>query len=202
MIFGGAHFTREICGAQECYVRETKERPLTNVHSMDKRPVNQFKGENDDITLRENDAHLIHHSHCDALVITVMIANNNVDRILVDNGSSIDNPYYQAFQKMSLKNSDLRPSPNPIYGFTRDSVTPMGVITLLMTVEEYPTESCVMTNFLGIDQPLAFNAVLDRPSLRALKAITSIYHLLIKFPSPNGVRQVRGNQEEARRFYN
>ena len=103
---------------------------------------------------------------------------------------------------MSLKDSDLKPSPNQVYGFTRDSVTLMGVISLLMTVVEYPRQSCVMADFLVIDQPLAFNAVLGRPSLRALKAITSIYHLLMKFPTPNGIGQVQGNQDEARRCYN
>ena len=96
---------------------------------------------------------------------------------------------------MGLKNNGLRPSPNPIYGFTGDSTRPMGVITLPMTVGEYPRETCVMTDFLVIDQPSAFNAVLGRPSLRALKAITSIYHLLMKFPTPKSIGQVRGNQE-------
>ena len=115
------------------------------------------------------------------------MANNNVHMILVDNGSSVDILYYQAFQKIGLKNNNLRPSPNPIYHFTGDSVIPMGVITLLVTVRECPRESCVMTDFLVIDQPSAFNTVLDRPSLRTLKAITSIYHLLMKFPTPNGV---------------
>ena len=103
---------------------------------------------------------------------------------------------------MGLKNNDLRPSPNPIYGFTGDSVIPIGVITLPMTVGEYPRESCIMSDFLVIDQPSAFNVVLGKPSLRALKAITNIYHLLMKFPTSNGVEQVRGNQEEARSCYN
>ena len=93
---------------------------------------------NDDITFKESDAHLVHHPHCDALVITAMMANNNVHMILMDNGSSVDILYYQTFQKMSLKNGNLKPSPNLVYGFTRDSVTPMGVITLLMTMGEYP----------------------------------------------------------------
>ena len=112
-----------------------------------------------------------------------MMANNKVHRILVDNRSSVDILYYQAFQRMSLKNSDLRPSPSLIYSFTGDSVIPLGVITLPMTVGEYPRESYVMADFLVIDQLSAFNTVLGRPSLRALKAITSIYHLLMKFPT-------------------
>ena len=130
------------------------------------------------------------------------MANNNVHRILVDNESSVDILYYQVFQKMGLKNNDLRLSPNPVYGFTGDSVKPIGVVTLTMIVGEYPRQSCVMADFLVINQPSAFNAVLDRPSLRALKVITSIYYLLMKVPTLNGVRQVRGNQEEVRRCYN
>ena len=79
---------------------------------MDKWPTKQVKGKNDDITFRESDAHLVHHPHCDALVITAMMTNNNVHRVLVDNGSSVDILYYQAFQKMGLKDGDLKCSPN------------------------------------------------------------------------------------------
>ena len=39
MIFNGPHFFRETSGAQERYIQETKSRPLTNVHSVDKSPV-------------------------------------------------------------------------------------------------------------------------------------------------------------------
>ena len=138
IIFGGPHFAGETCGAQDHYARETKDRSFTNVDNLDKRPVKHFKGENDDITFSDSDAHHIHHPHCDALFISVMVANNNVHRILVDNGSSvdilyyqafqkmilvdngssIDILYYQAFQKMGLKVSNLKPSPNSVYRFT------------------------------------------------------------------------------------
>ena len=92
----------------------------------------------DNITFSERDAHHVRHLHCDALVITVIIANNNVHRMLVDNGSSVDILYYQAFERMGLKVNNLKPSPNPIYGFTGDSVIPLGVISLPMTLGEYP----------------------------------------------------------------
>ena len=103
-----------------------------------KRPAKQFKGEKDDITFSERDAHHVRHPHCDALVIKAMIANNNVHRMLVDNGSSIDILYFQAFKRMGLKVSDLKPSPNLVYGFTGDSVVPLRVISLIMTLREYP----------------------------------------------------------------
>ena len=68
----------ETSGAQDHYVRETKDRPLINIHNVDKWPTKQFKGENDDITFRQSDAHLVRHPYRDALVITTMMANNNV----------------------------------------------------------------------------------------------------------------------------
>ena len=85
-----------------------------------------------------------------------------------------------------MKISDLKPLPNPIYDFTGDSVVPLGVISLSMTLGEYLRQSYVMDDFLVINQPSAFNAVLGRPSLKELKTVTSIHHLLMKFPSPTG----------------
>ena len=147
----------------------------------------------DDITFSEKKAHHVRHPHRDTLVIKAMIANNNVHRMLVNNGSFVDILYYQAFERMGFKVSNLKPSPNPIYSFTRDSIIPLGLISLSMTLGEYPRQSCVMADFLVIDQPSAFNAVLGRPSLRELKAVTSIHHLLIKFPTPHGVGEVKGD---------
>ena len=70
-----------------------------------------------------------------------------------------------------------------------------------MTLGEYPRQSCVMADFLVIDQSSAFNAVLGRPSLRELRAITSIHNLLMKFPTPRGVGEVKGDQQELRQCY-
>ena len=68
----------------------------------------------------------------------MQLAKNNVHRILVDNGSSVDILYFQAFEMIELKVSDLKPSPSPVYGFTGDFVIPLGVISPLMTLGEYP----------------------------------------------------------------
>ena len=97
-IFYEPHFTKETRGPQDRYIREIRDMPPTNVNNLDERPTKYFKGENDDITFRDSDAHLVHHPHCDALVITAMMANNKVHKILGDNGSSVDILYYQAFQ--------------------------------------------------------------------------------------------------------
>ena len=55
--------------------------------------------------------------------------------------------------------------------------------------------------FLIVDASLAYNMLLGRSSLNAMKAIHSAYHMVIKFPTVNGVGMVRGDQRVARECY-
>ena len=98
IIFGGPYFAGETRGAQNRYLRETRERPITTTNPWDKRPAKQFRGETDDITFSERDALHVCHPRYDALIIKVMIANNNVHMMLVANGSSANILYFQAFR--------------------------------------------------------------------------------------------------------
>ena len=52
-----------------------------------------------------------------------------------------------------------------------------------------------------MDAPSAYNILLGRPSLNIVRAIPSAYHMVIKFPTTNGVGMVRGNQCIARECY-
>ena len=52
-----------------------------------------------------------------------------------------------------------------------------------------------------VDCSSTYNAILGRPTLNSWKAITSTYHLIIKFPTDYGVRELRGNQVTARECY-
>ena len=48
--------------------------------------------------------------------------------------------------------------------------------------------------FLVVDCLSAYNAILGRPTLNLWKAVTLIYHLMIKFPTDYGVGEVLGDQ--------
>ena len=50
--------------------------------------------------------------------------------------------------------------------------------------------------------PSAYNAILDRPDLNALRAVVSTYHLKLKFSTSQGIGEVRGDQDLARHCYN
>lgn len=46
-----------------------------------------------------------------------------------------------------------------------------------------------------------YNAILGRLVLNCLQAATSMYHLIMKFPTPTGVGEAKGNQHEVSRCY-
>ena len=56
-------------------------------------------------------------------------------------------------------------------------------------------------NFLVVDCSSSYNAIIGRPTLNSWKAITSTYHLSVKFPTEHRVGQVQGDQLAARECY-
>uniref|UniRef100_A0A6I9QPU4 Uncharacterized protein LOC105037583 n=1 Tax=Elaeis guineensis var. tenera TaxID=51953 RepID=A0A6I9QPU4_ELAGV len=96
----------------------------------------------------------------------------------------------------------LRPIRSPLIGFTGDSVPTEGMIALTVTVGQHPKQSRALVNFLVVKAPSAYNAILGRPSLNALRAVVSTYHLKLKFPTDQGIGEVRGDQALARHCYN
>ncbi|GMN68339.1 hypothetical protein TIFTF001_037400 [Ficus carica] len=58
-----------------------------------------------------------------------------------------------------------------------------------------------MSSFLVIKGKSPYNTVIGRPTLKALKVVTLIYHQTMKFPTARGTEQVKGNQYESRTTY-
>ena len=78
---------------------------------------------------------------------------------------------------------------------------PLGSIQLILTLGDPPCQATTAVKFLIVDAPSAYNMLLGRPSLNAMKAIPSSYHMMIKFPTTGGVGMVRGDQRVARECY-
>ena len=52
-----------------------------------------------------------------------------------------------------------------------------------------------------VDCSLSYNAIIERPTLNSWKAVTSTYHLSLKFPMEYGVGQVQEDQLATRECY-
>ncbi|XP_074378366.1 uncharacterized protein LOC141719900 [Apium graveolens] len=187
--------------ALERNAREARHPPLTNIHSLEDRPPKIFKGESADIMFRERDSIWVHHPHNDALVITLLIGAMNVHLVFLDNGSSASILYYSTYKKLGFPDSDMYFEDAHVYGFTGEAVRVMGSVRLLATLGEGALSVTQMIDFKVLDQDSAHNILVGRPWLRAFRVITSIHHLMIKFPTPNGVGSLRGSQYESRDCY-
>ena len=86
------------------------------------------------------------------------------------------------------------PTNAPLVGFEGTRVHPLGVVTLPVTIGNYPQQITKDVTFLVVDCLFAYNAILGRPTLNSWKVVTSTYHLMIKFPTEYRVGEVRGDQ--------
>ena len=125
------------------------------------------------------------HPHDDPLVIKAIVANKTIHRVLVDNGSSADIIFASAFDKMGIGREKLEPDNVYLRGFSGERVLPLGSVQLVLTLGDPPCQATTTVIFLIIDALPAYNMLLGRPSLNAIRVVPSAYHMVIKFPTSN-----------------
>ncbi|GFS43609.1 hypothetical protein Acr_00g0086070 [Actinidia rufa] len=86
-----------------------------------------------------------------------------IQRILIDNGSSADVLFISAFDKMKIRLDKLQPFHSPLVRFGGNTTHPLGWIKLLVTLGMEPHQTTVGQDFIVVDCPLPYNAILDRP---------------------------------------
>uniref|UniRef100_A0A2N9J5E4 Integrase catalytic domain-containing protein n=1 Tax=Fagus sylvatica TaxID=28930 RepID=A0A2N9J5E4_FAGSY len=166
--------------------RKAYARQVHNIMVV-QRPPKNVRLDDQIISFSEEDAKGTHQPHDDALVITVNIAGFTTRRVMVDNGSLADILYLPAYQQMRLDKDKLRPMDALLVGFTGDKVCPIDIVTLPITVGTHLKTVSKTVDFLVVNSPSAYNAIIERPTLNRLRAVTSTYHLLLKFPTEHGI---------------
>ena len=156
------------------------------------------KRENTVISFTDDEARRLIHPHTDALVVTLSVTNGKVFRILIDTGSLVDILFDSTFFQMNVGGAKVRPIKTPLYGFGGERVYAEGAIQLPVTFGVHPAKVTQMVDFLLVDQPSAYNAIIGRSTLNALRAVVSTYQLEMKFPARDRVGEVRGDQAESR----
>ena len=102
---------------------------------------------------------------------------------------------------MRIDRERLVPTNTLLVGFRGTRVNPLGTVTLLVMVDDYPQQITKDVTFLVVDCLSAYNAIFGRFTLNAWKAVTLTYHLMIKFPTNYGVGELRGDQIAMHKCY-
>ena len=181
MIVGGTTATESSKKAHKTYLRMVHNVQLTGSVPKIARMDNPVIG------FSEEDARRLHHPHDDALMISLQVGDYNIHRVLVDNGSSADILYYPVFQQMRIDREQLILTNASLVGFVGVRVFPLGVITISITAGDYPQQITREVTFFVVGYSFAYNAILGRLTLNSWKAVTSTYHLMIKFSTEYGV---------------
>ncbi|KAL2462263.1 Uncharacterized protein Adt_45683 [Abeliophyllum distichum] len=94
----------------------------------------------------------------DALVIEADIVDFDVKRVLVDNGSVANIMSLGVFLGLKISSSKIKPITTPLHGFGGATVIPGRTIELPVTLGTYPDSVVIMTSFLLVKVPMAYNA--------------------------------------------
>ena len=110
--------------------------------------------------------------HDDALVITLRIGGYDMRRVLVDQGSAVEVMYPDLYKGLKLRPKDLTAYDSPLVSFKGKFVTPKGQIRLPIQTGS----DIVEVDFIVVDAYLPYTAIVARPWLHALGAISSTLH--------------------------
>lgn len=132
--------------------------------------------------------------HDDALVVMLRIGGYDVKRVLVDQGSAVEVMYPDLYKGLKLKPEDLMVYDSPLVSFKGKTVTLKGMIKLPIQTDS----NVVEVDFIVVDAYSPYTAIMARPWLHALKAVSSTLQRKVKYPSEGRVKEVIGNQVMAR----
>ena len=131
--------------------------------------------------------------HDDALVITLRIGGYDVKRVMVDQGSATEIMYPDLYKGLNLKAEDLTPYNSPLVSFEGKVIIPKGQIRLPMQTGSETVE----VDFIVVDAYSPYTAIVVRPWLHTLEAVSSTLHQKIKYPSKGQIEDILGDQTMA-----
>ncbi|XP_026378936.1 uncharacterized protein LOC113273432 [Papaver somniferum] len=148
------------------------------------------------ITFSAKDVPINSQAHGDPLVITLLIEELRVKRILVDSGSSTEVLFYDTFKRIDLSEDILIPSTYRMYGFNGTVTVPKREVTLRVSDEEGYLD--MLTTFCVVDVVSPYEEIIGRPWIAGIKGVASTYHQRLRFPTYQGVVEVVGDPQVAR----
>ncbi|XP_030941478.1 uncharacterized protein LOC115966372 [Quercus lobata] len=124
--------------------------------------------------------------HDNALVVTLRIGGYDVKRVLVDQGSAVKVMYPDLYKGLKLKPKDLTAYDSPLVSFEGKTVIPKGLIRLPIQTGS----DIVEVDFIVVDSYSPYTAIVARPWLHALGAVSSTLHQKVKYPSEGRVKEI------------
>jgi hypothetical protein len=130
------------------------------------------------------------------LVLKPVVAGSKLNKVLIDGGSGLIVLFTKTLKKMKLDITHMLTKSNtPFYGIIPgNAAIPLGSVVLPVTFGEsrdnYRTE---YIKFEVADFEKSYHATLGRPAIAKFMAVPHYTYLVLKMPSPAGVRSLQGD---------
>ena len=119
--------------------------------------------------------------HDDALVVTLRIDGYDVKRVMIDQGSATKIMYPDLYKGLGLKPENLTTYSSPLVSFEDKMVVLKRQIRLLVQAGT----DVVEVDFIVVDVFSPYTAIVSRPWLHSLRAVSSTLHQKVKYSSGN-----------------
>ena len=117
--------------------------------------------------------------HGDALVVTFRIGGYDVKRVMVDQGSCIEVMYPNLYKGLNLKPKDLTAYDSPLVSFDGKLIALKGQIRLPVQAGSEVVE----VDFIVVDAYSPYTAIVAKPLIHTLGAISLTLHQKVKYLS-------------------
>ncbi|GKD85086.1 reverse transcriptase domain-containing protein [Tanacetum coccineum] len=122
------------------------------------------------------------------LIVEAKVEEYLVRRIYVDGGASVEVKFEHCFENLSLEiKARLKETQTDLVGFARETTKPLGKIELEVCFGSEGLCQRTIMKFTVIRSPSPYNVILGRTNLKALRAIPSTIHSIMKFPTLSGI---------------
>ena len=132
--------------------------------------------------------------HDDALVITLRIGGYNVRRVMVDQGNAAEIMYPDLYKWLNLKAEDLTPYSSLLVSFEGKIIISKGQIRLPVQTSSETVE----VDFIVVDAYSPYTAIVARPWLHTLGAVSSTLHQKVKYLFGGQIKEILRDQALAR----
>ena len=113
---------------------------------------------------------------------------------MVDQGSAAEIMYPDLFKGLNLRVEDLTPYNSPLVSFEGKIIIPKGQVRLPVQAGAEVVE----VDFIVVDAYSPHTAIVARPWLHTLGAVSSTLHQKIKYPSGGKMEEILGDQTMTR----
>ncbi|XP_075076802.1 uncharacterized protein LOC142163417 [Nicotiana tabacum] len=122
-----------------------------------------------------------------------LLKQGYLTELFSEKGSSVNIILLRVLNEMQVEDK-LVPKAHTLSGFYNSSIVTKGEVTLTIFAEGVVKDM----KFQVVEMEMAYNTILGRPWIHKMDVVPSTLHQVMKFQSPWGIRQIRGDQQTSR----